>query len=312
MAKSTTAAKTITHVLTDAADECIGQLRAKCARAETDLEQCLDETHAERIRLRETRLAHNFPDPDTIKDTKGDDAGAGRAFARVQEQTSDAIGASAIRRALKSIDRLEREAHRLVKERDYLRALADDGPGASAKHTELAALAAVSFEAHVGSLLPVLANVAAARAALVEAVEIATAKLGQRNADAERVKVLATELRIEVPAVRCLSFAAAVSLLPPCASNLAPWVTSAGTPRARLLAVAEAVGAAHWFANTSPTIREAIGAFGSDEQILTSLIAEPHAFDAHVREHVGRAESELRARREATYDNAPEGPPFAA
>ena len=307
-----TAAQTPAHVhAVDHDEDPITKLRARCARVDSDLGQVHDDAYTERCRLRETRLATGWPDPDAIPDTRGLDPGTHRAFARGQEETSAAPGASGIRRCIKAIDRLEREAHRLVLERDYLRALIADADGTLGMHNELASLSAVSFDAFVAGPLRDLKNIQAARAALDEAVQTAVAKLDRRTADAERAKVLATALRVEAPEVRCLPHAAAVALLPAGPAGLTAWVAPSTGPRARR--VAEILNCESWFHVTSAVVVDAIAAYAkTDDELVAKLVADPGAFDRHCREAVGRSESALRARREATQENLDEGPPFAA
>ena len=293
--------KTHAHALALAADpdeDAIAKLRARCARVDIDVGQVHDDAHTERCRLRETRLANGWPDPDVIPDTRGLDPGTHRAFARGQEWASDAPGASGIRRCLKAIERLEREAHRLVLERDYLRGLIDNADATLRMHNELAGLSAVSFDAFVASMLADLRNVAAARAALDEAVQAAVAKLDTRTADAERAKVLATALRVEAPEVRCLPAAAALALLPAAPAGLTAWVAPSTGPRARQ--VAEVLNVGSWFHVISPVVTAAIASYApTDDALVAALIDDPVAFDRHCRDAVDRAENEQRARREA-------------
>ena len=298
MTKST-AAQTHAHVhAVDPDDEPIAQLRAGCARVDIDLGHVHDDAHTERCRLRETRLANGWPDPDAIPDTRGLDPGTHRAFARGQERTSDAPGASGIRRCLKAIERLEKEAHRLVVERDYLRALIADADGTLKMHAELASLSAVSFDAFVAGTLPGLKDIQAARAALDEAVQTTVAKLDRRTADAERVKVLAAALRVEAPEVRCLPAVAALALLPSAPDGLAAWVAPSTGPRARR--VAEILNVGSWVAVVSAVVVDAIASFAqTDDALVAKLVGDPGAFDRHCRDAVDRAENEQRARREA-------------
>ena len=305
-----TTPKTHAHVhAVDADDDPIACLHSLRVDLDQQIEANLDEGKELRASLARIRADCGRPDPETLRDHKGDDRNLHRTTARAQELMG--AGGGRISTALREIERNGREALQLASKRAHVVALISDGPGTAAKHAELAALTAVSFEAFLASMLPVLGNVTAARAAFVEAVETATAMLAQRMADAERAKVVASAVHVEAPEVRCLPLAAALAMMPSCPSTVVPWVTTPSVgPRRR---VAEAMLVGSWFGVTSATVVDAIAAYApSDDAFVASVIADPGAFDRHCREAVGRAESELRRRREATQENVDEGPPYAA
>lgn len=305
MTKNTTT-QTHAHVHAVVPDERLHGLRVDL---DQQIEANLDEGKELRASLVRIRADCGRPDPETLRDHKGDDRNLHRTTARAQELMG--AGGGRISAALREIERNGREALQLASKRAHVVALISDGPGTAAKHAELAALTAVSFEAFLASMLPVLGNVTAARAAFIEAVETATAKLAQRMADAERAGVLAAELRTEAPVVRALPIAAALAMIPSCPSTVVPWVTTPSVgPRRR---AAESMGVGHWFAVVSAVVVDAIAAYAPDEDtFVAKVIADPAAFDRHCAEAAARAESELRRRREAPQENLDEGPPFAA